>query len=170
MKMRHLKPRLIAQLRCQPDIVVVDPHGKPPRGAFLSLLKIFVWLMEEWFATLFLDARGTHVICDRYYHDLLVDPQRYRFGASLRMARWMGKLMPRPALWILLDAPAATLRERKQEVSLEETVRQAHAYREFVRAQPGHVILDASRPLDDVIAAAAQAIAEAVMRYESNCG
>jgi thymidylate kinase len=168
--MRHLKPRLVAQLRNQPDIIVVDPHGKPPRGALLSLVKIVIWLVEEWYALLFHEKKETVLICDRYYHDLLVDPKRYRFGAPVWTAAFVGRLMPQPRLWILLDAPADVLQARKQEVTAEETARQCDAYRAFVRKQPQHVIVDASQPLDKVIAEAAHAIKEALIEDEGNRG
>jgi hypothetical protein len=169
-KMRHLKPRFVAQLRNQPDIIVVDPHGKPPRGALLSLVKIVVWLIEEWYAHLFHETKETVLLCDRYYHDLLVDPKRYRFGAPVWTAALVGRLMPLPKLWILLDAPANVFQARKQEVTPEETARQRDAYRAFVRKQQQHVIVDASQPLDKVIADAAHAIKKALIEDVGNRG
>jgi len=170
-KARHLKPQLLMpQLRENPSSVVVDPHGKLPRGAFLSLVKIWVWLLEEWYACLFRERKGMLLICDRYYHDLLIDPCRYRFGGPLWMARVIGELMPRPQLWILLNAPAEILQARKQEVEAEETARQCRAYFDFARRQSNSVILDASQPLDKVIADAEHAIREALLESEGNRG
>jgi thymidylate kinase len=168
--MRHLKPRMVAQLRGQPVVIVVDPHGKPPRGALLSAVKIVVWLMEEWYEQLFHEANGTLMICDRYYHDLLIDPKRYRFGAPLWMAALVGKLMPQPKLWILLDAPAEVLQARKQEVPLEETARQCEAYQAFVGKLRQGAIVDASQPLDKVIADVERAIIMALVGDEGNLG
>lgn len=169
-KMRHLKPRMVAQLRGQQITIVYDPHGKPPRGAFLSLVKIVIWLGEEWYARLFHEEKGTHLICDRYYHDLLVDPKRYRFGAPLWTARFIGRLMPQPRLWILLNAPAEVLQARKQEVAAEETARQCKAYLDFIRTRQKHVVVDASQPLDKVITDAERAINEALVEDESHRG
>jgi hypothetical protein len=167
-KMRHLKPRFVAVLRGQPVTIVVDPHAKPPRSALLSLVKILVWLMEEWYANFFHEKKTTLLICDRYYHDLLVDPIRYRYGGPLWTARLVGNLMPQPKLWILLDAPAEVLQARKQEVPAEETARQCHAYLAFVRKQREHVIIDASQPLDRVIADVEHAIQGAVIENEGH--
>jgi thymidylate kinase len=114
--------------------------------------------MEEWCAAIFEDERKTILICDRYYHDLLVDPVRYRYGGPMWAARVLGKLMPRVSLWILLDAPVEILQSRKQEVSLDETARQRQAYLAFVRQQDRHVIADASQPLDRVIGEVEQAV------------
>jgi len=167
---RHLKPRTVARLRGQRETIVVDPHGKPSRGVFLSLVKIGVWLLEEWNFTLFQEQRASILICDRYYHDLLVDPVRFRFGAPLWTARLVGKLMPEPALWILLNAPAEILQERKQEVSPEETARQCCAYLEFIRSRKNYAIVDASQPLEKAIADAEEAIREVLIRREGARG
>jgi thymidylate kinase len=159
---RHLKPKLMMpQLRDNPDSMVVDPHGKPPRGAFLSLVKIGVWVLEEWYATLFQEEKNTLVICDRYFHDLLIDPRRYRYGGPMWMARLTAALMPQPRLWVLLDAPPEVLRQRKQEVSPEETARQREAYLAFVRRRRRYAIVDAAQPLEQVVAEVQRAIAVA---------
>jgi thymidylate kinase len=158
MKMRHLRPQTVTRLLCRPEPITVDPHGKPPRGAFLSLVKIIVWLVEEWHAYFFQEKRETLLLCDRYYDDLLIDPKRYRFGAPLWLARLVGKMMPRPKLWILLNAPAEVLQARKQEVHPKETARQCQAYLAFVRRQREHLVVDASQSLDKVIADVVQAV------------
>jgi hypothetical protein len=169
-KMRHLKPRYVAQIRGQKGDIVVDPHGKPPRGALSSLVKIWVWLLEEWYFNFFQEKKETLLVCDRYFHDLLVDPKRYRFGAPLWTAELVGKLMPRPRLWVLLNAPADVLQSRKQEVLPEETARQCHAYLAFVRKQREYAIVDASQPLENVIADVANVIGMAVNESGNNRG
>jgi thymidylate kinase len=156
-RMRYLKPQLVKPQR-GPVVINVCPHGKPPRSVLTSLAKILVWLMEEWYAHLFMDKNGRLLICDRYYHDLLIDPMRYRYGGPLRIARLVGKLMPQPSLWVLLDAPAEVLQARKQEVSRQESARQRQAYLAFVGQQRQFAIVDASQPLDKVIADVEQAV------------
>jgi thymidylate kinase len=157
--MRYLKPDLVVSRRGDAAVNTV-PHGKPPRSALPSLAKIIVWLMEEWYANLFWDKKGTLLICDRYYHDLLVDPKRYRYGGPAWAAELVGKLMPQPILWILLDAPAEVLQARKQEVTLEESARQRQVYLDFVRKQRQHLIVDASQSLDRVITEIAKVLME----------
>ena len=151
-KMRHLKPRIAVPLRGEPVTINPDPHGKTPRSAMTSVAKIVVWLLEEWYANFFQDKKEALLICDRYYHDLLVDPIRYRYGGPMSLAQFIGTLMPRPGLWVLLDAPAESLQARKQEVPAEETARQRQAYLSLVRKQRKYVIVDASQPLGKVIA------------------
>jgi thymidylate kinase len=150
-KVRHLKPQIIMVWRDNQEPVTLHPHGKPPRSALTSVAKIFTWLIEEWYAHLFLDKQGTVLICDRYYHDLLVDPIRYRYGGPFWIARLVGRLMPQPELWLLLDAPADVLQARKQEVTWKESARQRQEYLVFVGKQLKHVIVDAAQSLDRVV-------------------
>jgi thymidylate kinase len=167
--MRHLKPQIVKPQRGEAVINVI-PHGKPPRSALTSLAKIFIWLPEEWYAHLFQDNNKGLLICDRYYHDLLIDPIRYRYGGPMWAARLVGRLIPRPDLWVLLDAPAEVLQTRKQEVSPEESARQRQAYMKFVRGQKNYLIVDASQSLDRVIADAEYAITGAMLKDEGNRG
>jgi thymidylate kinase len=156
---RHLKPNILIPLRGDPGAIVADPHGKPPRSALFSLIKIIIWLVEEWYANLFLDKNNTLLICDRYYHDLLIDSKRYRYGGPRWAAELVGTLMPQPALWVLLEAPVEVLQARKQEVASEETARQLLAYKSFVEEQRNQVIVDASRPLSHVVTEVEAAVA-----------
>lgn len=162
-KARHLKPNLLMpQLRENADSMVVDPHSMPPRGVFLSLVKIGIWVLEEWYATLFQEEKNTLLICDRYFHDLLIDPRRYRYGGPMCVARLTAALMPQPRLWVLLDAPPEVLRLRKQEVAVDEMARQREAYLAFVNIRRHYAIVDATQSLERVEAEVRQAIAFAI--------
>ena len=168
-KMRHLKPAIIVPRRGCEAAVNVDPHGQTPRSILTSIAKILVWLLEEWYSKLFQDDKKELLICDRYYHDLLVDPRRYRYGGPAWAAELVGKLMPKPKLWVLLDAPAEIFQARKQEVPLEETVRQRQAYIAFTQKQPKHMVVDASQPLGKVIENVSDAILKVLLESEGSC-
>jgi thymidylate kinase len=122
----------------------------------LSILKIgyfqFDYFVGWWIKVRPLLVRSTLVIFDRYYHDLLVDPRRYRYGGPVWLARWVGKLIRKPDLWILLDAPPEVLQDRKQEVPLHETTWQRQAYLDLVQGFDNAVVVDASQPLETVVA------------------
>ena len=150
---RHLKPGPQRASSSQP---VTDPHGQPARGLLGSTAKILhfwatylkgtlTWLYPRY-------LRSTLVVFDRYYHDLLADPARYRYGAPLLLARLLGKLLPQPDLVFILDAPAEILQSRKQEVPFDESVRQRTAYRGLKSEYARAYIIDASEPLDKVVA------------------
>jgi thymidylate kinase len=148
----HFRPRLGSPV--SNGLPVTDPHGRPPRGALLSTAKLLYYLIDfavgyawkVWPARL----RGDVVIFDRYYDDLLVDPLRYRHGGSHVTLRAVGALIPRPDLFVVLDAPAAILQQRKREVEISESARVREGYLAFARAMPRAHVVDASRPLDEV--------------------
>jgi len=140
-----------------------DPHSNPSRGLALSLLKLGIWWTDfillryvtEVYPSL---RRSTLVLFDRYYYDLLADPKRHRYGGPMWLARLVGRLYPRPDLVILLDAQAEVLHARKQEVPLEETARQREAYLKLVQSLPNGYVVDASKPIHEVVADAEKII------------
>lgn len=134
---------------------VTTPHGQPPRGAIAGALKSgYYWwrcTCSYFLRVLPLKTRSTCIFFDRYLHDALVDPHRYRFskaGPLLRLAAW---LAPKPDLWILLAADAEVIHRRKAEVPVEETRRQLDAYRHlFSKLKNAHIV-DAGNPPERVI-------------------
>ena len=99
-------------------------------------------------------VRSTFVIFDRYYHDLLIDARRFRYGGPKWLAKIIGHLIPLPDLILILDAPADVLQSRKQEVAKEESERQAFAYRilaQSAQLRPRSVLIDATESLDQVV-------------------
>ncbi|MEM4214356.1 MAG: phosphotransferase [Candidatus Methanomethylicaceae archaeon] len=167
----HLAPAL---LRRQGDGgPVTDPHGKPPRSWFASLLKLgYYWLdytLGYWLKIRPLLVRSALVLFDRYYDDLLIDPKRYRYGGPMWAARLLSWLTPRPDLFLVLNVPREQLMMRKQEVSPEELERQVRAYREFAANTPNAFLLDGSTPIEKVVAQARDAILEYLqVRYLSH--
>lgn len=132
-----------------------DPHGQHPRGFASSILKL-VWLWLNWWAAwlqyLRRDSHRGYVLFDRYHGDLLADPRRYRYGGPPILAQAVTRLMPQPDQVIFLDAPPAVLLSRKQEVSLESLERSRAACLRLARAHSCFRVVDASRPLAEVIA------------------
>ena len=106
-----------------------DPHGQPARGTLISVFKLAYLLVANWLGYLVAVrpqlAHGKLVLFDRYFPDCLVDPKRYRLPASCRrMTELIARLLPQPDLYVVLDAPASVLQERKHEVTLAESERQ----------------------------------------------
>jgi thymidylate kinase len=150
----HLRPALtggkkVARANC-------DPHGQGPRGLLVTLGKLAYLLAANWLGYLATVRprvqRGALVVFDRYFTDGLVDPRRYRLPRSCRwMVALLGKVVPKPDLYVVLDAPAAVLRRRKQEVAMVEAERQCREYRRLAERLPNAVTVDASLPLAQVV-------------------
>src|SRR5690606_32814012 len=92
-------------------------------------------------------------VYDRYFHDLLVDPRRYRYGGSRVLARVLVRLAPPLHLAIFLDAPTEVLQRRKQEVAPQETDRQRLAYLDLAQSLGCSRVVDTTAPLNEVVAA-----------------
>lgn len=138
-----------------------NPHGQSPRGFMSSLLKL-TWLWLNWWAAWLSgtghSAREGMLLFDRYHADLLVDPLRYRYGGSKVFARFASSLMPQPDHVIYLDAPTTVLLSRKQEVDRASLEKSRSAYHLLCRTHPRFKIVDASKPLDEVISHVVQII------------
>jgi len=166
---QHLRPRPPA--RAAADAIhapVLQPHLQPPRGTLGSLTKLVhfwaTYLIGTLRWTLPRRVRSTLVIFDRYYHDILADPRRYRYGAPLVWARLLGRMVPQPELVFVLDAPPEVIQARKQEVSFSESARQRDAYLTLARQLRAAHVIDVARPLDTVVA---EVIAIVLARLEA---
>jgi len=157
---RHWRPRIFR--RKSHVGPVMDPYAKAPRNMWASVAKvIFLWCdyFFGWWLTIRPKRAGsTLVVFDRYYHDILVDPKRYRYGGPMWVARWVGKLIPKPDMWILLDAPVEVLQARRQKAPYEEIARQRKEYLNWFRNLKNGIVIDASQTLDEVVAHVKQAI------------
>jgi serine acetyltransferase/thymidylate kinase len=155
----HLRPGFLYRPERMPNNA---PHAEPPRDRARSFLKLLFFAADYILGYVFyirpLLVRSNSLMFDRYYDDLLADPNRYRQRGSLGVARLLRKIIPRPDLWLLLDAPAEVLQMRKQEVSPEESNRQRFAYLDLLRDQQHVVVIDASQPLETVIAQGTNAV------------
>ncbi len=148
----HLRPGLGTS--SGEGTVVTDPHGMPPRSFPMSVLKLFYYWFDYsvgYLVKVFPQLTScTGVVCDRYYNDVVVDPLRYRYSGPAWLAKLGTKILPRPDLTIVLDAPTEVIQSRKQEVTPEETERQRRAYHTLHDDYDAEVV-DASLPPAEVV-------------------
>lgn len=149
-------------------IPIKNPHGQPARGLIASLAKLVYllacysagWLYRLWPAK----VRSTGIFFDRYYHDILADPKRYRYGGPMWLARLVGHFIVQPDLWIILDAPAQLIHSRKREVSLDATRQQCAGYLGLAPTLHNAVVIDASLPIELVVSKVNQTILDFMAR------
>lgn len=144
------------------------PHGQPPRSLPASVAKAGYWLLYYslgYYLTVYPAlARSTLVVNHRHLVDALVDPKRYRYAAPSWLLHMIWRVIPKPDLIILLEAPTEVVLARKQELSPEETERQQHAYRALVAPMANGHIVDAAQPADKVAAD----VKRIILRYLSD--
>ncbi|NUS38011.1 MAG: hypothetical protein HOQ02_03185 [Lysobacter sp.] len=156
---QHVRPRLFGR-RDEPD---AHPHAHGRPGRFRTICKLgYLWL-DCGFGYLLVTrpalARGTLCVSDRCFHDLLVDPLRYRCAPLRLLPRLLARLLPLPDLLLVLDAPQATVLARKVELAPAEVERQRTAYRALASALPCGRVLDAAQPAETVLDEAVHCIA-----------
>lgn len=127
-----------------------DPHRSAPYPVGVSGIKtlfLFVDYTLGWRLRIRpVISEGGWVIIERGWWDLVVDPKRYRLRRANAVTRLLGRLLPRPDLTVVLEAPQEVLSGRKDELSPEEIKRQALAWREVLpRRTPRHYA-DATLP------------------------
>ncbi len=157
----HLAPGL-ARRRAPPP--TTEPHRLPPRSLIGSLAKALYWLVDYslgyWIRVRPALARSTLVLFDRYLVDALVDPRRYRYAGPASLLRLLWRVVPKPDLLLLLDAPAETTQARKREVPAGETGRQRQAYLALAGQLRYARVIDAAPPRSAVLIQACNAVLE----------
>ena len=149
----HLRPRFATRLT-PPSKVIVNPHEKRPHGVLLSIVKLGLMLWHYLLGWLLIVkprlTRATLVVLDRYYHDMLVDPYRYRYGGPMWLVRQLAKLVPDPDLWMLLDSPTDVVQRRARELPVSESERQRREYLAMATWLDSFVVVDASQEASTV--------------------
>jgi thymidylate kinase len=148
----HLQPDILGQK--EDEGPVTEPHAKPPHPVWLSLLKIPYYVLDYSLGYALRVrpqlVRSTLVLFDRYYDDILVDARRYRYGGPLWLVHWLQRAIPRPDLFLILDAPAEQLLQRKQELPGSELQRQRLGYHRLAMGYQNAYVLHTSAPIAEV--------------------
>lgn len=146
----HLKP-----LNHSSDkTIVTDPHKYPPYSAVKSYIKLlyFIYIYNKgWLKNVLpLKIKSSLVIFDRYFDDLLVDNRRYRYSGSLKVAKLIRKIIPKPDIYFILTADSNVIYGRKQEVPFEEIERQTKVYEALVDGKRYNKI-HVDRPVVEIV-------------------
>jgi thymidylate kinase len=160
----HWRPMVIAPQK-ETGMPATDPHDELPRGALGSIVALFAIFLDYWLGFAFVLrpflARSGLIVFDRYYHDLLVDPIRYRYGGPMWLAKFLGRLIPPPdLLFLVLDAGDEVILSRKREVPPEELRRQREGYRQFTLGAARAALVNTDRGIEPTLGEATQFIVE----------
>jgi thymidylate kinase len=128
-------------------------------------MALCVLVLDYWLGFVFvlrpLLARAGLVIFDRYYHDLLVDPLRYRYGGPMWLAKFLARAIPPPdLLFLVLDADDEVILSRKREVTLEELRRQREGYQQFASGYKRAILVNTDRGIEPTVEQASRFVVE----------
>ena len=160
----HWRPMVIASQK-ETGVPATDPHDEPPRGTLGSIVALFGVLLDYWLGFAFVLrpflGRSGLIVFDRYYHDLLIDPIRYRYGGPMWLAKFLGRFIPPPdLLFLVLDAGDDVIFSRKREVPPEELRRQREGYRQFTLGAKMATLVNADRGIERTLEEANRFIVE----------
>ena len=134
----HLKPYILLKDK---RTVVLNPHKQKKSTKIVSLLRLLSWLVS--YKVFFLQSKKKKIyIFDRYAHDILIDPLRYRHNLSKNLTRSILNFFPEPDLWIFLKPSLKTIKSRKRELSDIELKHQIKKYSIFFNNKKSVLMLD----------------------------
>ncbi len=159
----HFRPRVIG--RIGPGRPIKQPHSMKARGKVASILYLFTIFADYWLGYLLhirsLLANSSLVVLDRYFHDILIDPVRYRYGGPMWLVRVLQHLVPpRDVLFLVLDADENIIFARKRELAFEELARQRKAYVAWAKEQPNSLVVRTDSSIEQSAAEAVRGIVD----------
>ena len=137
-KYLHLKPYILFQDRRR---IIKNPHEQSQSTNIVSLLRLISWLIS--YKVFFLTQQSKKIyIFDRYAHDILIDPLRYKNNLSKYTTKFILSFFPKPDLWIFLNPSIRTIKLRKIELSDIELKRQIKEYSIFFKNKKNVLLLN----------------------------
>ena len=137
----HLRPYLIL---LDKSTVQAKPHKiKKTWPILFNFFRILYWLIiYRFYFYLFANNSKQLIIFDRYAHDLMIDPIRYKFNPPNRVTKFILNLFPNPTHWIVLNASIKVLEKRKKELPTKELKKQIKSYLNFAKQRKNSIIIN----------------------------
>lgn len=152
-----------------PGGVVSEPHAQVPRSWPACVAKLFFYAFDHWLGRIVRIrpgmVRNRLVIFDRDFHDIIVDPTRYRMRGVGLLARVVSWFLPRADLTFVLDAPPEIVHARKPELTIAELARQSGVLRRLADGRPSWRMLDATQSPEAVACEAMEAVLAKISTY-----
>ena len=136
----HLKPYIFF---LDKRTIVKDPHREKKITFIMSIIRLLSWL-ASYKIFFFINKINKVFIFDRYAHDVLIDPIRYKHNLPKVITRYILSFFPEPDLWIFLKPTLKTIKSRKSELSDSEINRQIKEYVYFFKNKKNVLMLKTS--------------------------
>jgi thymidylate kinase len=137
---------------------VTEPHRESIYPLLVSVLKLLYVFLDHrlgWITQIEPVRRaGGTVVIERGWWDLAVDPRRYRLRPHRLLVGFLAGLLPEVDATLVLDAPTDVLLARKAELPVAELERQRSAWRAIEARVPSVTVVDATRPIEEIVATA----------------
>jgi len=137
-KYLHLKPYILFQDRRR---VVKKPHNQKKSKSFVSFLRLLSWIIS-YKVFFYRNKNFFFFIFDRYAHDILIDPLRYKHDLSKNLTNFLLNFFPKPDLWVFLNPSFKTIKSRKHELSDDDLRHQITLYSNFFKKEKNVLIIN----------------------------
>jgi thymidylate kinase len=162
-RIHQWRPQVIKPRPEKNPNVFESPHSKPPHGLVRSLAHMLGVVLDYWVGDLscikpFL-ARPGLIVFDRDFHDALVDHLRYRYSGPHWVLRLLLRIVPQTeSVFLVLNADAEIILQRKQEVAPAELRRQCAGYRKLAAELPNALLIQTDQDFESSRREACRAI------------
>tara|TARA_B100000795_G_C22487011_1_gene318833 strand:- start:29 stop:610 length:582 start_codon:yes stop_codon:yes gene_type:complete len=146
-KYLHLRPYILFQDRRR---VLKNPHRQKKSMFITSLIRLISWLVS-YKIFFYKNSNKKIFIFDRYAHDILIDPLRYKNSLSKNLTNFLLSFFPKPDLWIYLKCSFKTIKSRKHELSESETRHLTKEYSNFFKNKKNVLILNTNKQIKILI-------------------
>ena len=123
-----------------------NPHSTKLRrglkGFFIFLYIVFDFIVGYYFLIRPHLRKGTIVVYERYYYDIIFDQRRYGLQLPLSIRSFFAHVLPTPDIIILLDAPIHVLQARKWELNRTEIERQRLVMKQYLSYFDSYHLVD----------------------------
>ena len=129
-----------------------SPPDRPRYGYALSTLR-FVYFLTDfvvgyWLRIYPARVRTTLVLGERWYYDVIINPERYGFKLPSAILQLGERLVPKPDLVLLLEAPAESIHQRKPELTVPQIREQLGGMHRILPPFPQGVVIPTGTSLN----------------------
>lgn len=122
----HWRPRLLPPRISPSEAAKMDtarPNEMVARNilvsAFLYIYTYVDFVFGYYFMLRPMMKEGKVIIYERYFHDILFHPRRYKLHPIQFLGTFLARLVPSPHVFVLLGGDPGMIRERKPELPLD---------------------------------------------------
>ena len=121
----HWRPQILPRLRkATRSTDPVSPFRGQSRSRLASIA-LYLYYFIDFMIGYYIRIRGEIsngylILHERYYYDVIFDPERYRLRPLRRLAKFLALLVPQPHLIVVLQGDPMVIAERKGELTAGE--------------------------------------------------
>lgn len=163
MHVYHFRPSILPNLGevgekagvMKQDTDFENPHRNKPANSISSFIRmVYYWLDYVIGGAICIrkDVQFDKItIFDRYIYDFIVDPLRSRIALPRSVRVLFAKMVQKPQIVFVLNAPAEVIYKRKQELTIDEIERQLKEFEKLKSMGDNFFMIDANQSPEKMV-------------------